>query len=62
MNYKAMEQKLFADGCTIEFEYVTNMNIRIRYVRTLTGKEYRMIYTRNENNAFIIHSIVEAKQ
>ena len=59
MNYKELEIEIFENGCTIEFEYINNLGVKIRSVKTLTGKEYRMIYQRNENNVFVIYSIVE---
>lgn len=61
MDYKTMEQNIFADGFIIEFEYINNLGVKIRCGKTIAGKEYRMIYTRNKNNVFVIHSIKEVE-
>ena len=54
---KDLETDIFANGCEIMFETITSDNKRIRVVRAANGKEYKMIYNRNEHYVFVISSI-----
>lgn len=60
MDYREMERNIFADGCIIEYEFITDKNEQIRVVTAVkTGKQYKMKYKRNEHYVFIIYDIQE---
>ena len=60
MNYKTMEQNIFADGCIIEYEFINDHHEQIRVVTAVkTGKQYKLKYKRNEHYVFIISDIKE---
>lgn len=59
MDYREKEIEIFANGCTIEYEFITLDNRKIRSVETIDGIPYRLIYKRNKNNVFVIDNIVK---
>ncbi len=59
INYKDMEIEIFVNGCTIECEFITSENKRIRLVKTVDNHEYKMIYRRNEHYIFVIENIIK---
>lgn len=59
MSAKEMERNLFANGCEIEFEFITSDNRKIRQIRARDGKVYNLVYVRNEHYVFTADSVME---